>query len=72
MDHYCEAFIAEPGRCWLMVYEGDESGHPTFCPEPPVWRARTPDRRGKWHVVDSCDGDVDNELVGLRRVISRP
>ena len=72
MDHYCEASQAQPGQCWRMITAPDGTGHPTHCPEPPVWRARTQDRRRKWHVVWSCDGHVDDELVGTRRVISRP
>jgi hypothetical protein len=52
MDHYCEAFIAQRGRCWRMVTAPDGTGHPTHCSEPPLWRARTQDRRGKWHVVE--------------------
>jgi hypothetical protein len=67
MDHYCEAFIAQPGQCWRMVtdVEPGRQGMPTHCPEPAVWRGRTQTRRGKWYVVDSCDGHVDDELVGV-------
>jgi hypothetical protein len=62
------------GRGWQwsvnreMVTAPDGTGHPTFCPEPPVLRARTQIDRGKWYVVDSCNGHVDNELVGAKRL----
>ena len=69
MDHYAEAFQAQPGRCWRMVTAPDGTGHPMFCPEPAVWRARTQItrgvNRGKWYVVDSCDRHTDDELVKL-------
>ena len=72
MDHYAEAFQAQPGRCWRMVTAPDGTGHPEFCPEPAVWRGRTQIvrgiNRGKWYVVDSCNGHVDNELVGAKRL----
>ena len=68
MDHYCEAFYCEPGCCWRMVYNSDGSGRPTLCSEPVEWRARFRDRRGKWHVVDSCAGHVQGEqLVDVKR-----
>jgi len=66
MDHYAEAFYVEPGRCWRMVTT-DRQGMPTHCPEPVEWRGRFKNRQG-WHVVDSCDGHVDDKLVGVKRV----
>jgi hypothetical protein len=68
-DHYANAFSAREGSCWRRVYEGDGTGRPMSCPEPVEWRGRYRTRRGKWFVVDSCEGDVDDELVGMRRVI---
>jgi hypothetical protein len=44
----------------------DRQGMPDFCPEPVEWRGRYRNRRG-WHVVDSCDGHVDDKLVGVKR-----
>jgi hypothetical protein len=75
MDHYCEAFIAQPGECWRMVTrsESGREGMPTHCAQPAAWRGRTQTRRGqKWLVVDSCDGHVDDELVGVKRVSNDP
>ena len=67
MDHYAEAFSARPGECWRWVYQSDGSGRPTSCPEHVGWRGRYRNRQG-WHVVDSCDGHVDDKLVGMKRV----
>jgi len=67
MDHYAEAFYVEPGRCWRMV-NTDRQGMSPLCPEPVEWRGRKRDRRGKWHVVDSCESHVGEQLVGVRRI----
>ena len=68
MDHYASAFSARPGQCWRWVYESDGSGRPTSCPEPVEWRGRYRTRRGKWFVVDSCAGHLDDQLVEVKRL----
>jgi hypothetical protein len=74
MDHYAGAFIAQPGRCWRMVTDPGpgRQGIPDFCKEPVVWRGQYRTPRGKWFVVESCEGHVDDELVGLRRISEDP
>jgi hypothetical protein len=57
----------EPDQCWRMVYQADGSDRPMPCPEPVEWRGRFKNRQG-WHVVDSCDGHVDDKLVGVKRL----
>lgn len=67
-DSYAYAFSARPGKFWRLVYQGRRNrSKPTFCPEPVEWRSRFKNGQG-WHAVDSCDGHVDDELVGVRRM----
>jgi hypothetical protein len=67
MDHYCEAFIAQPGRCWRLVSNPDpgRQGIPDFCLAQPVWRGRHK-AGSKWLEVDSCDGHAEG-LSGVTR-----
>lgn len=68
-EHYAEAFVAQPGRCWRMVYESAGTGRPVHCPEPVAWRGRYRTPRGKkWFTVESCEGHVDEQLVSLRAI----
>lgn len=67
-DHYAEAFFVQPGSCWRMISASDGTGHPTHCPETPVWRGRWQDGAGKWWPkVESCDGHAE-ELLDVRRI----
>jgi len=52
-----------------MVIDPDpgRQGIPDFCPAEPVWHGRHK-AGGEWLEVDSCDGHVDGELVGVKRV----
>ena len=43
------------------------SGRPMSCPERVEWRGLYRNRQS-WHVVDSCDGHVDDKLVGVMRL----
>jgi hypothetical protein len=56
VDHYADAVIAEPGRCWRMVHDGEGSGRPTFCEEPVVVAGRHTLKGGKRISVWSCEG----------------
>jgi hypothetical protein len=51
-----------------MVMAPDGTGHPEFCPEPPVWHGRWQDNSGKWWPrIESCDEHAD-ELLDVRRI----
>jgi hypothetical protein len=52
-----------------MEPDPGRQGIPDFCSAPAVWRGRFRTRRGKrGYVVASCEGHVNDELVGLKRV----
>ena len=58
------------GRPAGAVYPLKFGSEESLCPEPVGWRVRFKNRQG-WHVVDSCDGHVDDELVGVMRIPNR-
>jgi hypothetical protein len=61
----CPGFIAEPGRCWRMVYSGLMQA--THCREAPAWTGRWFSPRGdRWFRVWSCPAHVGS-LTGLRQ-----
>jgi hypothetical protein len=57
--------MAEPGRCWRMVYV-NAMGHGSHYPHPVPWRGRHKFRTG-WVPVWSCQCHAD-DLVGARRL----
>jgi hypothetical protein len=62
----CPGFIAEPGRCWRMVYSKQLQA--THCNEPVAWRGRYRSPKGdKWWTVWACGRHTDG-LVGIRKL----
>ena len=60
----CEGFMAEPARCWRMVYGSQLQA--THCRETPSWTGRWFSPRGdRWWRVWSCPDHLDG-LTGLR------
>jgi hypothetical protein len=60
----CPGFMAEPGRCWRMVY--DHNLQATHCREVPSWTWRWFSPRGdRWWRVWACPEHVGG-LTGLR------
>jgi hypothetical protein len=58
-------FLAEPGRCWRMVY--DHNLQSTHCREAPTWTGRWFTPKGdRWFRVWSCPQQVEG-LTGLRQ-----
>ena len=61
----CPGFIAEPGRCWQMIYS--EQLQATHCRETPKWTGRWRSPKGdQWWLVWACQ-DHRNGLTGLRQ-----
>jgi hypothetical protein len=60
----CPGFIAQPGRCWQMIYSRQLQA--THCDEPPSWTGRWFTPRGdRWFRVWACSDHLDG-LTGLR------
>ena len=61
----CPGFVADPGRCWQMVYSRQLQA--THCTETPSWTGRwfTP-KGGRWFRVWACPDHLDG-LTGLRQ-----
>ena len=58
-------FIAEPGRCWRMVYSHQLQA--THCREAPAWTGRWFSPKGdRWFQVWACPGHLEG-LTGLRQ-----
>ncbi len=57
-------FVAEPGRCWRMIYNTTIQGD--HCPEPVAWRGLFRNGGKSWNVW-ACDGHTD-ELEDLRAI----
>jgi hypothetical protein len=59
-------FMAEPGRCWRLVYSKQLQA--THCAQPVAWRGRWVSPKGdKWWTVWACERHTD-ELEGVRRL----
>ena len=56
MDHYCQAFSLQSGRCFRMIRAQDGTGHAQYRPYPTEWRGRFKNNAGRWHTVEACDG----------------
>jgi len=48
----CPGFIAEPGRCWRMLYSHQLQA--THCRQEPAWKGIWTDRKGKGWYVEAC------------------
>jgi hypothetical protein len=60
----CPGFMAEPGRCWRMVY--DHNLQATHCIERPSWTGRWFSPKGdRWWRVGACPDHLEG-LTGLR------
>jgi hypothetical protein len=60
----CPGFMAEPRRCWRMLY--DHNLQATHCQEVPSWTGRWFSPRGdRWWRVWACPEHLDG-LTGLR------
>ena len=62
----CPGFLADPPRCWRMVYSPQlQADH---CRTPVDWtgRCRSP-KLDRWWIVGACDAHTDG-LTGLRRL----
>ena len=61
----CPGFIAEPGRCWQMVYSRQMQA--THCRESPQGRGAGSSPKGdRWFRVWACPDHLDG-LTGLRQ-----
>ncbi len=61
----CPGFIAEPGRCWQMMYSHQLQA--THCHETPSWTGRWFSPRGdRWFRVWACPEHLKG-LTGLRQ-----
>ena len=61
----CPGFIAEPGRCWQMVYSRQLQA--THCHERPSWTGRWFTPKGdRWFRVWACPDHLEG-LTGLRQ-----
>ena len=66
----CPGFVAEPGRCWRMVYSRQLQA--THCRAVPLWTGRWFSPRGdRWFRVWACSNHLDG-LTGLREFGRRP
>jgi hypothetical protein len=61
----CPGFIAEPGRCWQMIY--DHNFQATHCAETPTYTGRWFSPKGdRWWRVWACPEHLEG-LTGLRQ-----
>ncbi len=61
----CPGFVAEPGRCWQMIYNRQLQA--THCHESPSWTGRWFSPSGdRWFRVWACPDHVEG-LTGLRQ-----
>ncbi len=61
----CPGFIAEPGRCWQMIYSRQLQA--THCHEEPSWTGRWFTPNGdRWFRVWACPEHLGG-LTGLRK-----
>ena len=61
----CLGFLADPGRCWQMVYS--QQLQPTHCRETPSWTGRWFAPKGdRWWRVWACADHLEG-LTGLRQ-----
>ena len=61
----CPGFIAEPSRCWRMVYSKQLQA--THCRGAPSWTGRWFSPRGdRWFRVRACTDDLEG-LTCLRQ-----
>ena len=61
MHDYAGAWSAERGRCHRFVY-GDDDGHPTECPAPPVGSGWRRDGQGRWYTADACAAHAGQDV----------
>jgi hypothetical protein len=60
----CPGFMAQPGRCWRMVY--DRNFQATHCADEPAFTGRWFSPKGdRWWQVWACDDHLDG-LTGIR------
>ena len=61
----CPGFVAQPGECWQMIYDGHLQA--THCRETPCWTGRwfSPKGGDRWWRVWACPDHIEG-LTGLR------
>ena|SRR5271167_2217619 len=67
MEHYCQAFSLQSGRCFRLIQAEDGTGHAQHCAYLAEWRGRFKDAAGKWHTLEACDGHR-TDLDAVQRI----